>query len=587
MLALGVLTAAAVSTKGWFNVSGATPEALSAAQQSYFDSVNLGGVWGPEVNTTGGMVGGWRHIKDGVDVFWNIPFAAPTSGAGRFAKPEDPAPWSGVRRALFPPRWCPQMRIGGFFFGEEDCLHLNVFRPRDIRKDEKLPVMVWIYGGGFVIGDSVELGNYNAKNLSRTQRVIVVSINYRLGSLGFLALDSLRQEQGTAGNWGLLDQQKALHWVQKNIAAFGGDTGRVTIFGESAGGCSVVAHLAMPGSRGLFHGAIAESPLSATDIAWAPWKNSSAFGEAWATSVGCQGTGAAQLDCLRALPLKKALSPLLLTQFPPGTPASAKPLLTPIMSWWPTIDGSVLPASPLDQASRGELADVPLMLGTNKNEGSIFLPFISLITNGSASYPLTEQGLKTTLHHFFNASAVDKILAEYPLSAGGDYPFRASRIGGHILRDWIFTCAGRRLLRAMNTAGRNSSLYMYHFEFDLGGLPYEVAGDYHSSEIEFVFDNLGSDPAANYTLLAAQMGSYWASFAKGSNTASPLDHIECTAKTALGKSECLPFLPYTVTETRSGADPYMVFNKDIHMAQGLFEQHCDFWDTQVGYQRLL
>eukprot|EP00756_Hemistasia_phaeocysticola_P019273 Hpha_TRINITY_DN15648_c1_g8::TRINITY_DN15648_c1_g8_i1::g.99715::m.99715 len=593
MLSACAVAAAMISSAGYINVTDNTSEPeLAKAAQDYFDFVNAGFKWGPKVNTTGGMVAGVSHIVDGVDVFWNIPFAAPTSGANRFAAPQDPEPWTGTRKSHFAPRWCPQMRIGGFFFGHEDCLHLNVFRPRDIKKGEKIPVMVWIYGGAFVIGDSVELGWYNGKHLATSQKVIVVSLQYRLGSLGFLALDALKQEQNTAGNWGLLDQQKAMQWVQKNIASFGGDPGRVTIFGESAGGCSVMGQLAMPSSRGLFHAAIAESPLSATDIAWAPWKNASAFGQAWATSVGCgTTTGAAQLACLRGLPLKKALSPLLLEHLPADTPPVGLPLLLPLIPWWPVVDGTTVPASPLDAAARGDMTDVPLMLGTNKNEGSIFLPAIGLITNGSASYPLTNKSLDSALRHFFNESTVDKVLAMYPLKSGGDIPFRASRVAGHVLRDWFFTCASRRVLRAMNTAGRKSATYMYHFEYDMKGILHAIGGDYHTSEISFVFDNkwlAHTYPIGTWNnkdkRLAAEMGSYWASFAKGSNTAAPLDNIECTAKTILGKKECITFPKYTVTEAKTGDDSYLIFDKDLHTEKGLFEEQCDFWDTQVGYQ---
>eukprot|EP00756_Hemistasia_phaeocysticola_P019257 Hpha_TRINITY_DN15648_c1_g11::TRINITY_DN15648_c1_g11_i1::g.99745::m.99745/K03929/pnbA; para-nitrobenzyl esterase len=489
MLGAWILAAGAVASPGYMNVTNATtPQDVQRHAQTYFDFVNLGYFAGPKVNTTGGVVGGVTNKNDNVDIFWNIPFAANTNGSGRFAAPTEPAGWEGVRKAHWPPKWCPQMRVDGFFFGDEDCLALNVFRPSGTAAGAKLPVMVWIYGGAFVIGDSIELGWYDGKHLTASQQVIVVSLNYRLGSLGFLALDALKAEQGTAGNWGLLDQQKALQWVQSNIAAFGGDPAKVTIFGESAGGCSVVGQMAMPSSRGLFAAAIAESPLSATDIAWSPWNNASYFGQAWAESVGCGGSKS-QLECLRGLPLKKAISPLLLTHLPPGTPPGGLPLLLPLMPWWPVVDGTTVPASPLDQASRGELADVPLMLGTNQNEGSIFLPMMSLITNGSASYPLTNKTLVSALKHFFNESVVEKILTEYPLSTGGDPPLRASRVAGHVLRDWFFTCAGRRVLRAMNTAGRKSASYMYHFEYDMKGVLYTVAGDYHMSEISFVFDN--------------------------------------------------------------------------------------------------
>eukprot|EP00756_Hemistasia_phaeocysticola_P019253 Hpha_TRINITY_DN15648_c1_g10::TRINITY_DN15648_c1_g10_i1::g.99729::m.99729 len=594
MLAACVLAAGVLSSAGTMNITNATtPDQLLSAAQAYFDFVNLGFVRGPEVQTTGGTVGGVSHLLEGVDIFWNIPFAADTSGANRFGKPVDPEPWSGVRREHSAPRWCPQMRIFGFFFGHEDCLQLNVFRPRGMKKGEKLPVMVWLYGGAFVLGDSVELGWYNGKNLATTQNVIVVTLNYRLGSLGFLALDELKEEQGTAGNWGLLDQQKALQWVQANIGNFGGDAGRVTIFGESAGGCSVVGQLSMPSSRGLFHAAIAESPLSAGDIAWAPWKNATGFGQAWAHSVGCNSTGASQVDCLRSLPLKSALSPLLLEKLPAGTPQWARPRLLPLMPWWPTIDGTTFPASPIDQAQRGEIADVPVMLGTNKNEGSIFLPMIPLVLDGTVLYPLSDAGLPKTLRHFFNQSDVDKILAQYPLSTGGDYPFRASRVAAHVLRDWLFACAGRRFLRALNSAGRKSSVYMYHFEYQMKGLLAFVAGDYHGSELSFVFDNAWlahTWPTGTWSKkdkkLAIEMGSYWASFARNSNTPSPMDNIDCKQKNIFGKSECITFPRYTETESRTGNASYMVWDEELHTGSNLFQEQCDFWDTQIGYEGL-
>eukprot|EP00756_Hemistasia_phaeocysticola_P034178 Hpha_TRINITY_DN16508_c0_g5::TRINITY_DN16508_c0_g5_i1::g.136117::m.136117 len=570
MLGLGAVAAAAVSASGWFNASGATSVELEAAQRAYFDSVNEGFVWGPKVNTSGGVVGGVSHEKDGVDIFWNIPYAASTAGVRRFAKPEDPEPWSGVRRAYWPPRWCPQMRVGGLFFGEEDCLHLNVYRPRDMKEGEKLPVMVWIYGGSFQLGDSVELGWYNGKHLSATQRVIVVSMNYRLGSLGYLALDALKREQGTAGNWGLLDQQKALEWVQTNIEGFGGDKGRVTIFGESAGGCSVVAHVSMPGSRGLFHAAIAESPVAAGPTAWIPWDRAAAGGLEYARMMNCTDD-ASLLTCLRGLPLKQALTsvPYMFKQ--------------EHVAFWPAVDGTTLPATPLELASRGEIADVPILLGTNKNEGSLFVAMMG------GGWPLTKSSLESALSRTFNASQTQQIIQHYPPSTGGAFPFTYTRIGSHIMRDNTFVCPGRRFLRAVNTAGgRKSALYMYHFEYDMKGILHAIAGDYHTSELSFVFDNkwaVHTSPLGTWDeddqLMAAEMGSYWSSFARHSDTPAPFNSLQCTAKKD-GKPTCITFPPYTASGTNTGDDSYLVFDKQLHIEKGLFEAQCDFWDS-MGY----
>eukprot|EP00756_Hemistasia_phaeocysticola_P019260 Hpha_TRINITY_DN15648_c1_g14::TRINITY_DN15648_c1_g14_i1::g.99755::m.99755 len=516
---------------------------------------------GPMVNTTAGVVGGVSSPLSGVDVFWNIPYAAPPLGARRWARPEHPDAWEGVRWETGPGPCCPQLKKGEVI-GDEDCLKVNVFRPRDVKGGDNLPVMVWIHGGAFRSGDSTGNGLTDGSALSATQRVVVVTLQYRLQVMGFLALDGLMREQGTAGNWGLLDQQKALEWVQRNAAAFGGDPGRVTIFGESAGGCSVVAQVSMPGSRGLFHAAIAESPVADGNYAWIPFPAAASTGLEWARRVNCTDQ-APFLSCLRALPLAAALS-------------SAGAMLG--TWWWPAIDGTTLPASPVELAARGEAADVPLMLGTNENEGTIFVTFFgSLLTNSS---------LDVALGDSFDPSVVQNVLQLYPASSGGAEPFTYTRIGSHIIRDYMFTCAARRFLRAINTGGRRkSAVYMYHFEYDMKGMMHRIQGDYHGSEIPFVFDNkcwMHTSPfgtwGAQDKLMAAEMGSYWGSFARRSNTSSPLESVDCTAKSD-GKPTCIEFPPYTVTEAGSGSDAYMVFDTHLHTAAGLFEQRCNFWDT--------
>eukprot|EP01065_Artemidia_motanka_P017790 TRINITY_DN211_c0_g1_i2.p1 TRINITY_DN211_c0_g1~~TRINITY_DN211_c0_g1_i2.p1 ORF type:complete len:598 (+),score=195.40 TRINITY_DN211_c0_g1_i2:91-1884(+) len=545
---------------------------------------------GPVVQLKDGSVQGMTDSKTNTDIFWRIPFAAPPVGDLRFAAPAAPQPWNGTRKETRPPRWCPQIHVTkDIFLGTEDCLYLNVFRPAGTAPGEKLPVMVWIYGGAFILGDSSELGWYDGRNLANTQKVMVVSLNYRLNSLGFLALQSLMDEQGTSGLWGLLDQQMALKWVQSNIELLGGDKDRVTIFGQSAGGCSVVGQLSMPSSRGLFHGAIAESPLPGTNIAWPTLENATTWGNLWTAKVGCPQSGAAQLQCLRSKPLKDVLNPLIQSRKGfPDAPAGSLPLLMPIVPWWPAVDGKMLPATPHVLAAKGEIADVPIMIGTVANEGSIFVPVMPLIAG--APYPLSKKGLQTTLRHFFNESTTEAADKVYPPSSGGSIldPLRYSRIFADALRDWIFTCNVRRFVRLMRTAGnRKNDVYLYHFEYDFKGILHRIAGDYHTSELSYVFDNEWLAhiwPVGTWNSddkkMAAEMGSYWSSFARGSNTVSPLSHVNCTYS---DKSACIGWPAYTAGVDGKGADQHMTFKKELVINGALSQEQCDFWDS-VGYE---
>lgn len=565
--------------------------ALELGRAEYWARAQGSSVPGPTVHLRDGAVEGRTDRSAGVDIFWNIPFAAPPVGDLRFAPPAPPARWEGTRRDKLPPRWCPQIHLAGFFLGEEDCLYLNVFRPEGAPADARLPVLVWFYGGAFVLGDSWELGWYDGRHLAASQGVVVVTVNYRVNSLGFLALRSLLGEHGTAGLWGLLDQQQALRWAQGNIALLGGDPTRVMIFGESAGGCSVIGQLALPSSRGLFHAAASESGLPAGDIAWPPLANATVWGEMWAEWAGCPQRGAAQLACLRGKPLKDILNPMLQWRGEfPGAADGTLPALMPFMPWWPAVDGKMLPASPLQQAARGELADVPLILGTNKNEGSIFLPMIPVIVGPDAVYPLTRAGQRRTYAHFFNASTSARVEAMYPPSSAGGLldPMRVSRATGRVLRDFMFACPGRRVLRLMNSAPRRrrSASYLYHFERGYKGALHVLAGDYHTAEISYVFDNpwlahvpgIGSWDRADKEL-AAEMGSYWAGLARGSGSPDPLANVSCTAKA------CATWPPYAAGTAGRGGDAHMVFAAPLRTGSGLYDAECAMWDD-IGYEDL-
>src|SRR5690349_12859070 len=253
---------------------------------------------GPVVGTTNGPV---RGLASGaVDEFLGIPYAAPPVGALRWRPPQPAARWSGVRDATqFAPH-CPQPPTP---FGQastsEDCLFLNVFTPSREGNASHRPVMVWIHGGALVTGES---NDYIPTKLVE-DGVTVVTINYRLGALGFLAHPALADANGQSGDYGLMDQQAALRWVQRNIASFGGDPRNVTIFGESAGGLSVLSQVASPQARGLFERAIAES--GSYNLTQASLSSAEAAGEAFAATAGCTSQTAA---CPRSLPVSAILA---------------------------------------------------------------------------------------------------------------------------------------------------------------------------------------------------------------------------------------------------------------------------------------
>src|SRR3984957_8795243 len=257
-----------------------------------------GGASGPVAGTANGAV---RGLASGaVDEFLGIPYAAPPVGALRWQPPQPAAGWPGVRDATqFAPH-CPQ--VAGPFgqaSTSENCLYLNVFTPSQRQAGASHPVMVWIHGGALVSGES---NDYDPTQLV-ADGVTVVTINYRLGALGFLAHPALADANGQSGDYGLMDQQAALRWVQRNIASFGGNPHNVTIFGESAGGLATLSQVASPQARGLFQRAIAESGsynLTQTSLA-----NAETAGEAFATKAGCASqTGA----CLRSLPVSTILA---------------------------------------------------------------------------------------------------------------------------------------------------------------------------------------------------------------------------------------------------------------------------------------
>ena len=318
------------------------------------------------VKTANGIVETTKPPKDGVRSFKGIPFAAPPVGDLRWQPPQPVKNWAGVRKADdFGPR-CMQhtgpnadywFRSNGM---SEDCLYLNVWTPAKSNK-EMLPVLVYVFGGGFQNGDGSE-PRYDGENMAR-KGMVAVSLNYRLNIFGFFAHPELTKESEhhASGNYGLLDQAAALEWVQKNIAAFGGDPKRVTVAGESAGSISVSALMASPLSRDLMAGAIGESGALISTLPPRPLAQTEKDGERFGELAG-----AGSLKELRALSAEKIQEAVAkMAPMGGGVPGSST---APALRFSPNLDGYFLPKTPLDIFEAGEQAKVPLLAGSNSQE---------------------------------------------------------------------------------------------------------------------------------------------------------------------------------------------------------------------------
>jgi para-nitrobenzyl esterase len=325
-----------------------------------------------------------------LNVFRGIPYAAPPIGEFRWREPQPLARWAGVRRAAdFGPR-CMQLPSNreAFRSGQmsEDCLHLNIWAPARAGH-EKLPVLVYFHGGGFDAGDGSE-GRYDGANLA-ARGIVMVTVNYRLGVFGFLSMPESARESphGGGGNYGLLDQVAALRWVRENIAAFGGDPEQVTIGGESAGAISVNTHMASPLSRGLFVRAIGESGAM-----FAPVK---LWSRSQAESSAMKYAGHAVATSLQELRTKSADALLSATEKGPG------------FQFWPIVDGYFLTDTPKSSFSSGTQARVPLLIGSNAQDGDF-----SMVLEGTA--PTPENWRRLVAELFTWEKEIDEALTYYP-----------------------------------------------------------------------------------------------------------------------------------------------------------------------------
>jgi len=497
-----------------------------------------GALEGP-VKTESGLVAGTGQE---VRVFKGIPYAAPPAGDLRWKPPQAPRPWQGARQATeFGPA-CPQAPgpLGKFPNQSEDCLTLNVWTPSK-KAGQRLPVMVWIHGGGFTQGASSQ-PVYSGESLAR-QGVVVVTINYRLGIFGFLAHPRLTTESRhrSSGNYGLLDQIAALQWVQRNIAAFGGDPKRVTIFGESAGGASVFLLLVCPPAKGLFQRAISES---GTGVSVSIRHRS----ETWYSYTPMEKLGQALGEDLTALRAKTTAEMLALARSP-GLDKS----VGESADYRPIVDGFVVPDDPGELLEAGRVHKVLLLAGTNADEGTLFM----LI---DPSQGKTLAAYREDLKRRYGVSA-DRLLALYPASNDAEARPAASRLLG----DTRFLHPTRSVLRAMVRKGAKT--YAYHFtRVSRVSGPLRL-GAFHGAEIPYVFGNLSvplfgaQAPGPNAyddrdRALSREMSAVWVRFAATGDPNGP----------------GLPVWP----AYKAATDQYLEFGDTTQVRSGIRAKELDF-----------
>jgi len=432
--------------------------------------------------------------------FLKIPYAEPPVGELRWKAPVPAAAWSGTRDEDEYPLGCPQnMSAGALASENEDCLYLNVWQPDPVVADA--PVMMWIHGGGNFAGSSGDLVATSADQLwfdgqlfASRHGVVVVTINYRLGPFGFFSHPELAGEDSPRGNQGLLDQRMAMAWIRDNISAFGGDPDNVTIFGESAGSADVCYHVASPGSRGLFHRAISQSGGCTIRVTGMDptAEASEAQMQAFAEAVGCEET-ADQLACLRELSVSDILTNAMQPMPESGTTEPPQWRFGVVVDG----EGGVLPKDPIDAFNDGDVADVPYILGSNTDEGNLFVYRLVPIADEAAYLEALEAR--------YGDRAAD-VAAMYP---GADYDgdFRAAL--GAAFGDSGLVCGTHDTARRMAAAGRTVRMYNFNVPWAVGG---GALGATHAAEISHVF---GSPymPDDSSQQVADAMNAYWARFA--------------------------------------------------------------------------
>ncbi|VFU08630.1 carboxylesterase/lipase family protein [Methylocella tundrae] len=521
-----------------------------------------------KVETHEGRVKG--VIVNGVAEFLGIPYGEPPVGRLRWMPPKEHAPWNGVLQAKAFGPTCAQITENGLYAGpannNEDCLYLNVFTPNvDPAGNEKLPVIVWIHGGGNMDGES---NDYDGGKLAAQGHTVVVTINYRLGLLGWFAHPALDAEGHLFGDYGLLDQQLALKWVKRNIAQFGGDKNNVTVGGQSAGSVDTAANVISPLAAGLFDRGIFQSKI----VEPTPLPTAEAKGTAFAAAAGCgSGSDAATAKCLRSLTAQQIMALQ-------GTTSASGPYGNFLVA-----DGRILPSGLLTTAFKnGQFNHMPVMSGTTEDEGNFFIA----VPEYFSGTPVTEASFDAYVARTFGgnagpggsppaypAGAVNKVLARYPL-----YAYTTPQLALDAVETDVIACTQRYYdeLLADQTP-------VYAYEFDDRTAPFyfpKMTGfqslAYHTSDIQYLFPLYHGGPdgiphALNkkQEQLSDALVTAWTNFAWTGNPNgqgnSPWPRYKAKANRPSFLSENIPVLS-TFTD-----------------AQFSSAHKCDLWDKLLTY----
>jgi carboxylesterase type B len=500
-----------------------------------------------QAQTEGGLVRGL--VSDGYRAFKGIPFMAPPVGDLRWAAPQPKAPWSPAvldasqysagcpQQCQLPTLICPDRT-------DEDCIYLNIFTPRVSQMTSKLPVMVFFPGGHFDQGTATT-DLYNGGYMVNRSNVILVTTNYRLGVLGWIATGTMK------GNYGFQDQLAALQWVQRNIANFGGDPTQVTIFGESAGATSIAAHLMSVKSTGLFSRAIIES-FPAT-LPMKTWEDARKIGRLFLGNLSCSD---GDMGCLRS----KSVNEILVAQ---NKVANHLPILHPLqlfLPWTPVINGIEFSDDMWTAVSSGSFNKVPLLIGTVSEEALMFVYL------AAPDMKINDAEYIAALGYLFTSDAA-KVLIEYPPTPiVGDKRPALGALG----TDYIFTCANR-YWTGLITAN-NVPTWIYQFthpssvDFWTPTYPFCVGHVCHGVELPFLFNTLqlfNMQPTPQEVQMSNSMIDYWTNFAKTGNPNKP------------APVQYWPQFDYTNFNSLN-------INTPISVVQGLKKNKCDFWDS-IGY----
>lgn len=484
------------------------------------------------------------YVKDEVEYYLGVPYAQAPVGELRWRPPAPAQPWTGAREATENASLCTQFSpVGGSLTGSEDCLYLNVWTPTN-KPEKAMPVMVWIHGGGFIVGQGSYF-NDDGMRLAQREDVVVVAINYRLGIFGFMAHEGLTAEDPanpSSGNYGIMDQTAALRWVRENISAFGGDPDNVTIFGQSAGGVSICAQLVSPAAAGLFHRAVIQSgpcvsPMSSLAAI-------SKLGAQAQTQLGC-GDAASPVACMRAKDTETIANTL-----PPDPTLGFSEGYT---FWWPINEPRVLPLQFMDAFTSGNFNRVPVINGTTRDEATLLI----WLSHNFRFKPLRAEQYMERLEYLTGSPELAmRVARQYPLENYAS-PYDALT---ESFSDGFFNCFARRQAQAIS---QHVPLWNYQFDFDEAPffIPWADLRAFHSAEIQYVMGKPMSFTRRNFKAeeqaLADSMMGYWAEFARSGNP------------NGSGPST------WPAYDKR---DQTLLFDLQNSVASGVHKSDCEFWE---------